>query len=37
MELNKYFAGIGKKCELSNNSTNGDDPKMQRESSLNDS
>ena len=37
MDLNKYFAGSGKKSELSNNSTNGDDPKMQRKNSLNDS
>ena len=31
MDLKKYFAGSGKKCEFSN------DPKKQREGSLNDS
>ena len=37
MDLKKYFAGSGKKRELSNNSTIGDDPKKQREDSLNNS
>ena len=37
MDLKKYFAGSGKKRQLSDNSTHGDDPEKQREISLNDS
>ena len=37
MDLKKYFTGSGKKSQLSDNSTNDDDPEKQREISLNDS
>lgn len=37
MGLKKYLAGSGKKREFSDNSTNDDNPKKQREVSLNDS
>ena len=37
MNFKKYFAGSGKKRELSDISANGNDPKMQRDGSLKDS
>ena len=37
MDSKKHYTGSGKNRELSDNSTNGDDPKKKCESSLNDS